>query len=370
MLLCLLLGAAFQSVGAQTVVDLSEIDVCGTCRLALEAVVRLGADEDPGMIEEEWTRAAWGGEMGYLTFAGATIKRFDADGRFAGQIGRSGDGPGEFRAVTDVHVVGGQIVAFDYGNRSWSQFDESGTFVRRQRYPGEVGRGRFHVVGHDTVIVAGMDRRDPDVVGYPLHLTTLAEDAPIVHFGADSPYYVPNEPYASLVVLGTASRPGTVWWGKPGRPHWEEWSVNRDHLRTVVGNLPWFPRDVPVRRRDPRPIVRMGYFGLDGRNRFWILTEVPDPGWEQIEFVLTDQGWEPTREARPGELRDARLDVFDLAARRHLGHYTWDGVYPALMLLDGELAVSSVEVGADYVPRLAVYRLADGPATGSGGASP
>lgn len=36
--------------------------------------------------------------MGYLTFAGTTIKRFDEGGRFLDQIGRAGEGPGEFGA--------------------------------------------------------------------------------------------------------------------------------------------------------------------------------------------------------------------------------------------------------------------------------
>lgn len=46
--------------------------------------------------------------------------------------------------------------------------------------------------------------------------------------------------------------------------------------------------------------------------------------------------------------------VFDLENRRHLGHYQWDGVYPALMVLDGDLAVSSVELDGEMVPRLVV----------------
>ena len=354
---CLHIAIGSLTVEAQTVIDLSDIGLCADCRLPLQHIVSLGTVTGPSMIEEEWTRAIRDDERGYLTFAGATIKRFDENGRFVGQIGRAGEGPGEFRAITDVQIVGGQIVALDYRNRSWSVFDEDGGFLRLHRYSGALGRGRFHVVGEDTVVVAGMDTSSPEVVGYPLHLTRLAPDASVVHFGADSPDYIPDEPYATYVVLGTMSRPGTVWWGKPGRPHWEEWSLDGDHLRTVVGDLPWFPNELPTRLQGPRPIPRMGYFGVDARDRLWILTEVPDLDWEDIEFARTGEGWVPVDQVTPSDLRDARLDVFDLKARRHLGHFRWDGVYPALLSIEGDMAVSSVEYDADYTSRLVIYRL-------------
>lgn len=358
---CLTIAIGSPTAEAQTIIDLSEIGLCADCRLPLQHIVSLGTATGAGMIEEEWTRAIRDAEMGYLTFAGATIKRFDEHGQFVGQIGRTGEGPGEFRAITDVQIVRGQIVALDYRNRSWSVFDADGRFLRLHRYSGALGRGRFHVVGEDTVVVAGMDTSSPEVVGYPLHLTRLASpDASVVHFGAESPDYIPSEPYARSVVLGTMSHPGTVWWGKPARPHWEEWSLDGDHLRTVVGDLPWFPNELPAMLRGPKPISRMGYFGVDGRDRLWILTEVPDSDWEDIEFAQTDEGWVPVERVTPSELRDARLDVFDLKARRHLGHFRWDGVYPALLTIEGDMAVSAVEYDTDFTPRLAIYRLPRG----------
>ena len=151
---------------------------------------------------------------------------------------------------------------------------------------------------------------------------------------------------------------GTVWWGKPTLPHWEEWSLDGRHLRTVVADLPWFPGQLPDERRSPRPISRMGYFGVDGQDRLWIIVEVADPGWREFEFVRIEGGyWERVDDARPDQLRDARLDVFDLKTRRHLGHFTWDSVYPALMVLQEDLAVSLVEYDADLEPRLSIYRL-------------
>lgn len=346
------------TMAMQTVIDLSEIDVCAACRLHLEEVISLGTAAGPGMIEAEWTRAVWDDRMGYLTFGGTTIKRFDEGGGFLDLIGRAGEGPGEFSVIGDVQVVQTDIVALDYRNRYWSVFDSSGAFIRRHRYPYALGRGRFHVAGHDTVVIASLQTRTPDIVGYPLHLTTLASDEPVVHFGAGSPTYVPDEPYGDLPILSTTSHPGTVWWGKPTLPHWEEWSLDGRHLRTVVADLPWFPAQLADQKRSPRPISRMGYFGVDGQDRLWIIVEVADPDWREVEFVWMDgRYWEQVDDARPDELRDARLDVFDLKAGRHLGHFTWDSVYPALMVLREEMAVSVVEYGVGQEPQLSIYRL-------------
>ena len=50
------LGLCAATLGAQTVINLSNIDLCADCRLDLQEVARLGTATGPGMIEEEWTR--------------------------------------------------------------------------------------------------------------------------------------------------------------------------------------------------------------------------------------------------------------------------------------------------------------------------
>lgn len=356
----LLCAFAFPDLAAQERIDFAEFDLCNECRLTLTEVIRLGTDHGSGIVEHEWTRATWDQKLGFATFAGTRINLYDRDGRFQRALGREGEGPGEFRAISDVHIAAGRIIALDFRTRAWSLFDENGTFVTRRPYPGPLGRGRFRMVGSDTVVVAAINRRDPDAVGYPLHLTTLARDAPVTHFGTDSPRWVPNEPYASIVILGTLSARGAMWWAKPARPHLEEWSLEGNHRRTVAGKLPWFHEYEPSGPLARRPLTRLGYFGVDGDDRLWMMTEVPDPEWGQIEFVRTEEGWIPKDDVRPDQLRDARLDIFDLRQRTHLGWFTWDDVYPALMDLGGELAVSAVEYDPGLVPRVVIYRLETG----------
>ena len=353
-------GTDFPRLAAQTVVDLSEFEICDDCELRLEEVIRLGSAEGPGIIGEEWTRATWHRDFGYFVFAGATLRLFDHDGGFVKAIGREGEGPGEFRWIGDVQVAQDRIAVLDSRIHAWSLYDEGGSFVSRKTYPGDLGRGRFVVAGGDTVVLAAWESRNHDAVGLPLHLTTLAAGSPVAHFGAESAEYIPDEPYGSYAVLSTLSRPGTVWWGRVGRPHLVEWSLDGRHLRTVFGALPWFPEEVAPFMTVPMPTyTRLGYFGVDALGRLWTLIQIPDPEWEDIELVRDPEGWLVPREndVRDHQWRDARLDVFDLGNRRHLGHYRWDGVYPALMVLDDNLVVSSVELDGEMVPRLVIYKL-------------
>ncbi len=314
------------------------------------------------MIESEFTAVTWDDDLGYLAYADAEggIKHFDLSGRYVRTIGSEGEGPGEFRSIDDVHIVDNQLVVLDARTRSWSLFDEDMAFVKRLQYPGEIYWGNFHVAGGDTVVLAEVETRIRDAVGYPLHLTTLGDPTTVVHFGSDRPEYVPDGPYPSMVPLSTMSAPGTVWWGDPTFLHLEEWSLDGRHLGTIAGSLPWFTGTVTAEEwmRTKIPKARMAHFGVDSNDRLWLMSEVTDPDWEDVEFVRAEiMGWEPKEGTTPEQLRDARLDVFDLSNMTHLGSFTWDEVHPMLTVVEGELAVSNVEYDEAMVPRVVIYRL-------------
>lgn len=70
-----------------------------------------------------------GGTRYILDGRDGRILEFDADGRFAGSIGRAGDGPGEFRRPVDMTLLpDGTIVVADAGLLRLSRFDLQGTF--------------------------------------------------------------------------------------------------------------------------------------------------------------------------------------------------------------------------------------------------
>jgi 6-bladed beta-propeller protein len=119
-------------VGAQDVIDLPADDR----RLSadFEEVFRVGAMDG----------AAWKtfGEIGGLAFDQAgnlyifdrqssRIVMVDAEGDFVREIGRAGDGPGEFRMAVQFTVMrDGQIVVADLGQRAYQIFGSDGEFER------------------------------------------------------------------------------------------------------------------------------------------------------------------------------------------------------------------------------------------------
>lgn len=94
---------------------------------------------------EEWeqfgnvSRVAFDG-VGRLYVFDSQVNRFfvvDADGALIRRIGREGDGPGEFRSITDwVVMEDGRLVVRELGRRAYHLFDANGDFERMVRMGG------------------------------------------------------------------------------------------------------------------------------------------------------------------------------------------------------------------------------------------
>ena len=76
------------------------------------------------------------GEIYILNFAEALIRRFAADGTLQNNIGRKGEGPGEFRYPVAMFFNKGQLYVHDVGNDAISVFTAEGSFIKRLRLPG------------------------------------------------------------------------------------------------------------------------------------------------------------------------------------------------------------------------------------------
>ena len=332
---------------AQEVVHWGDFDLCPDCRLEVRERVRLGDAEGPGIIESETVWVRWSPTHGHLVFESMVprIKVFNAEGEFLRLVGRGGEGPGEFGFLADVHDVGGRIVALDGWKREWVIFDQAGKFVRQVRH-GTVA-GRFAPVNAEHVVVYGIDRR-PNIVGYPLHLVDLT-DGETVHFGAVRSEWFATWPYARSVNGSILSQPGTVWWSRLTNPEVQQWSADGELLRTITGDLPWFPVGHEEWRSydEPAPTLFVG-LAVDSVERLWMLTQRADPAWQ-------GSGPSPGEEPEDDDYMDMRLDVFDLPSRRHLGHHIWDSGNAKLFHYDGEAVINVFEYSRGMVPQVVVY---------------
>lgn len=364
MTVCLASFSGASTLRAQDVLDWGDFEFCEDCPLSLTEVVRLGDPDGPGVIESASVDVTWHETVGYVVYAvdGASVKLFDDLGGFKRVVGGPGEGPGEFKFIADAHVMNGRIVVLDRGKRSWVIFDQDGEFAVEHRL--DLTPGTFQPVGDNRVVVASIDRR-PSIVGLPLHLVDLAGHEVALHFGQEGSNWTITDPYAESVRGSSASRHGTVWWGNAGRPHVEQWTTDGERVAIVEGALPWFEPfegDMPQVGEDPPP-PELGELAEDAGRRLWMISYTADPEWDEVDFQSA--GGEVFFPASQyPDYWDARIDVFDLAARRRIGNRIWDTLYIGFVNHDGTPVdapmVHVLEYDAAMVPQVVVYRVGTG----------
>ena len=129
----LMVGVALQSATDTLVVTANNAPVWGEAPALVEEV-RIGALDGPdaevfGEVSDVAVTAD--GTMWISDSQLAVIRRFAPDGTYLGDVGREGDGPGEFRGGMDIGVAAldeGRMVAYDVHARRISFFSEDGVY--------------------------------------------------------------------------------------------------------------------------------------------------------------------------------------------------------------------------------------------------
>ena len=82
------------------------------------------------------------GDGGFYAYDGQipVIRRYDAQGNHLGDVGRGGEGPGEYRQITAMKVLDdGRLATWDPANKRVSLYGEDGTFLESWRMDALVG---------------------------------------------------------------------------------------------------------------------------------------------------------------------------------------------------------------------------------------
>ena len=337
---------------AQRDIDLSDITLCERCTLSATVIARLGETEGEGIIESYAAQVRFDPRTrNYALFhvGGSRLLLFDSLGRFVRSVGRGGPGPGELGGIVDAQLSRSRIVVLDRAGPSLLTMTPTGDVISEARLA--LRRGRFRVVSDSTVVVAAMDR-SPAAAGYPLHLVDLHSGVPSRHFGSKDGQWSVTDRYASNPLIGI-SNGATVWEGTGVPFLFEEWSLNGDLQRTVTARGRWFAAEAS-KEADGAPPTVLETFGIDDQDRLWTITLVPDPRWHDAPRAGRE-GYVAAQDF--GRFFDARIDVYDLRQRRHLGTLRWDEAYAGLVQIGGEVAVQRVEEDAQSA-QVVVYRLA------------
>lgn len=178
----------------------SEVPAADPSPIAVEDL-RLGVDVGPEELMFGHVNDLAVGTNGEIYVADEqldTIRAFDRSGQYLGQIGRHGQGPGEYSRIDSVKVLPeGALVVLDRENGRVSRFQSSGEFVSSfQPASGPGGRDSLQVDVAGNVYVLGRDRSKSDWRASALFCYTYGEENGSVE--------VPNEepiPDPGFVVL-------------------------------------------------------------------------------------------------------------------------------------------------------------------------
>ncbi len=160
---------------------------CTSCAVQTRLVMTLGAKDGPGALPEQPVSATVDsqGRIWLLFYLRAPFL-FARDGTFIREVGRIGQGPGEFQRPWRIAAVGDSIAVFEQLG-ALTVLGPNLQFVRTaSASPVSQPRSIAVLDWPRSVLVAGMSRR-PANVGRPLHVMNFAVSPPTIlrSFGAD-----------------------------------------------------------------------------------------------------------------------------------------------------------------------------------------
>lgn len=344
------------SLRGQDVQLVGDEDLCTTCELSLEHVVRLGDREGPGRVmqlramardpEGRYWVAHPDGAMG----GASRIWIFDSAGVFVRTIGRRGEGPGEYGAITRIRFRRGDTVEIYSGDpRRRTVLGPDRSVVSTNPVPLNFMRSVFLPDGR-AMLVDHM--ATPDRAGYPLQLVEPSGEV-VRSLGAVEPEYDPREPMRLSRVVAAGPDGGSVWTVGRGDYRIELWDTTGTRRAVLQRDADWFEPYVlgtPLEPDGPPPPPQVSLMTRDAEGRLWIAVLVAADDW-RAGFSRAENGrYEP----QIAQIYDTILEVVEpstgrlLASRRFTDH-------SFSVFLDGSLIVSYEEDEAGY-PFLDVWR--------------
>jgi len=308
------------AIGAQAVSISSEVS-CASCRIQRDSVVTLGAPNGEGL--DSYIAAVTRGVDGHTfvaTVSGAEIAMFDPRGRFAGHIGRAGEGPGEFRRVTKIIAdADGHVHVFDARLVRHSVFRRDGTLVKATGLP--VTRFTDAAILRDGSMVFSGGTSDRAYAGYALtqldsaeHIVRRADE--VTRLSAPSRWILERS-------LSIGQRTGRLVVAHPNEFVVDLYDAALHRVLRLEREAAWFEApslNDPERSDgmfDVPPTSRVLAAWEDAAGLIWIVA------------IIRSKEWEP-RTLRPGERitpdsplstrprYETVIEVIDIAAKRVL----------------------------------------------------
>jgi hypothetical protein len=297
--------------------------------------------------------------------SGTDLLVFDHRGRLVHKVGRTGDGPGEFRGISRIVCVpGDSVLVVDARLGRVSVFDPAGQFTRSIRIPERSLIFDLAVVRWPTDVVLNAAVFGETTIGWPLHVADFSgHQAQFKRsFGDNDGRYVFGQEQKLQRMIGGGSR--TDFWAVPLYAiALKHWSVDGQELPRSFTLLPdWFnqrPEPMPLGNPSTPParIVR-GIWVDSEKDLIWTVVWIPRRDWAEAWKDIRPL---PNRgEVNVSDLPAAwalwqtRIDVLDPRTAKSVANATT----PLLLerVSSGGLAAAYVEA-ADGTPRVRIIRL-------------
>jgi hypothetical protein len=341
---------------AQATIELRGEPSCRTCRIVLEPVAVLDDREAPGALghTQNLSRDSRGRLYLVPPRARSPIAVFDSTGAFLTWIGRTGEGPGEYRVITRIDVLPGDtLIVYDARNHRQTILAPDYSVVGSARFERTVGMTGSVRLDRHRLLTSGSVRR-PDNTSAALHVLDSTGNV-VSSFGAAAPLVRSGAPYANNRVL-TRDRSGRVWAAPFTAYRLEQWDTSGRKLRELRRIVPWFEPwtlDKPITPETPPP-HSIRAIRADSAHRVWVLLDVPDDRFaEGIEREMTSRGtfWNIVDYER---VYDSVIEVIDVNSGRVLVSHRSDYWIPNFIGTDLVYAYREDEGGT---PSLHIWRL-------------
>jgi hypothetical protein len=351
-----------RSAHGQSVIG--DMPACADCSVRVEVVTRLSSESAAPIPSVLPSAAAVDAKGDYLIsfYATSLPLRFGRDGTFIGELGRYGQGPGEFTNPFFVsRLPGDSILVLDRVNNRATIYDADYTPTRTVRIP----LAHAHSAGAAGWPHVGLNAIEPSAesIGLSLHLLDLStEEASTVWVsGPEEPNVTPRNMHMLEIAAILPGTNGSVWAIEKHRYRITQWGPDGRLLRTLERRPTWFsdPSSGDYGRRDAPPPPRVVGAHLSDANQLWVYLWVAADTWRDA--------W--TDVPRPGVFSEVPsynlpnfdklfrtiIEVIDLSNGTLVSH-AWSG-HRIVRPLNHQGLVLTQRLGEFDTPTLAVLRL-------------
>ena len=326
---------------------------CPDCTIQFDLVATVGSVEEPGWIPGR-SRSVARDSRGrlYMAFSNENqVFVFDAGGQPLPPIGRSGDGPGEYRNAYLVEVgESDTLMVFDF-TQQLSFVSPSGEFVRRALVP---------VYGVDLVVTGAgslvFSATPPAAVGDAevtiLHVLDRDDSNLERSFHT---FEIKGGGFAPRFFLAPARAADQFWTAFRSEDRYEviRYTADGSLVRQFTRNPSWIRR-LPA--EDGFPAPRANLYGLsEADGRLWIVGQHPSEDWNRyLNREISRELEAGTREIDESRLYRSVVEVVDIETGRLVASAPVPGL--VVTLLPGQYVATYREDEAG-VPFVDIFRM-------------